>query len=163
MSLYSLTSEHLALRQYLESTQDDPQVIADTLEAESSDLEEKIESYGFVIKELEADYAAQEAAAHEMIDRYVATKKQIERLKAALINTMTAIKRDKFTFKYFDIKVKANPSSVEIDDETKIPSQFWRTPVPVQQVDKKAIKEAIKAGQAVPGAREVNSCRVEIK
>jgi hypothetical protein len=44
---------------------------------------------------------------------------------------------------------------VEIDDESALPSRFFRTPDPV--VDKKAIKQALDADEEVPGAHMSNS------
>ena len=54
LSLYQLTGDRLALRNKLESMDFDTETIQDTLEAESTEIQLKIESYGFVIKEMEA-------------------------------------------------------------------------------------------------------------
>lgn len=50
-----------------------------------------------------------------------------------------------------ELKTKKNPPAVIIDDVTKIPTQYQRQKIQVD-IDKVAIKAAIKAGEEVPGA-----------
>lgn len=50
-----------------------------------------------------------------------------------------------------EMKIKKNPPSVVIDDLTQIPTQYQRQKIQVD-IDKVAIKAAIKAGEEVPGA-----------
>jgi hypothetical protein len=50
-----------------------------------------------------------------------------------------------------EMKLKKNPPSVVIDDLTQIPTQYQRQKIQVD-IDKVAIKAAIKAGEEVPGA-----------
>lgn len=65
---------------------------------------------------------------------------------------------------HFAIKVAADPPSVVIDDERQVPAEFIRQPEPPPpQPDKKAIAEALKAGQDIPGARLVRGKRLDIR
>ncbi len=54
--------------------------------------------------------------------------------------------------KLFTFAVQANPASVEITDESQIPGDYIDYK---PQVDRNKGKEALKAGQGVPGARLV--------
>ena len=43
---------------------------------------------------------------------------------------------------------------VVVENEAEIPSRFWTTPEPpAPKLDKKALKDALAAKEAVPGAR----------
>lgn len=50
-----------------------------------------------------------------------------------------------------ELKAKKNPAKVVVDDLTKIPTKFQRPKIQID-VDKMAVKAAIKAGEEVPGA-----------
>lgn len=54
--------------------------------------------------------------------------------------------------KMFTFAVQANPPSVEITDESQIPGDYLDYK---PQVDRTKVKEALKAGMEVPGARLV--------
>lgn len=55
-------------------------------------------------------------------------------------------------------------SAVEILDVSAIPSEFMKTPkIPEPAPDKTAIKDAIKSGQEVPGARIEERQNIQIK
>lgn len=64
----------------------------------------------------------------------------------------------------FTAKIKLNPPSVMIEDDSLIPSEYMTVPVaPPPAPDKTLIKEAIKAGKEVPGCKLTQGERVEIK
>ena len=62
------------------------------------------------------------------------------------------------------IKLKANPPSVIITDESLIPWEFKKTvtPPPVEKIDKRDLAKALKAGREVPGADlDISGVRVD--
>ena len=65
---------------------------------------------------------------------------------------------------HFALKIKKNPPSVVIDSPDMIPAEFMKAPPPPPpSIDKVAIKEALKSGTEVPGARLNQELRLEIK
>jgi len=71
-----------------------------------------------------------------------------EYMKQALLNANI----DKVNAGTFKVSVGLSPGSIAIDDLASIPPRFM-TIIPEQyQPDKAAIKDAIKAGESVPGA-----------
>jgi transcription termination factor NusB len=62
----------------------------------------------------------------------------------------------------FKIVFQNNPPAVVINSEADIPGQY-RTVQTVVNIDKRAIKDAIKAGVTVPGAELAQSKRLVIK
>jgi hypothetical protein len=62
--------------------------------------------------------------------------------------------------KLFTFAIKSNPPSVEITDESQIPGDYLDYK---PQVDKTKVKEALKAGQSIPGARLITDrTRLEV-
>lgn len=148
MTLYELTEEFLRLQQWLEEEDaDEDQALNDTLEMVSQDFEQKADSYGMVIRNLEADAAeikAQEDILLDEVKRLRSKRCGIEhstdRMKAAIQRALELIgkkslKTEKFTFS------NRSSSSVVIDAETvfDIPDDYLRYKDP--EPDKTAIKK----------------------
>jgi len=49
---------------------------------------------------------------------------------------------------------RAVPPQLVVDQDSEIPTEFWRTGDP--KLDRKALKDALEAGQVIPGARLSN-------
>lgn len=151
MTLYELTEEFLRLQQWLEEedTEED-QALTDTLEMISKDFEDKADSYGCVVKNLEADIAeikAQEDILMDEVKRLKAKRAGIEkntdRMKEALRKALELtgkknLKTEKFTFG------TRSASSVVIDAKNifDIPDDYLRYKDP--EPDKTAIKDFLK-------------------
>ncbi len=63
---------------------------------------------------------------------------------------------------HFDLSIKKNPPKAVIEDEAMIPQSF----IDVQKIEKvnlKKIKDELKKGEAVQGARLVQETRLDIK
>ena len=62
------------------------------------------------------------------------------------------------------LAVRANPPKVEVQEDLDLlPVEYVRVVPETRQPDKKAIAAAVKAGEAVPGARLVTRERLEIR
>mgnify|MGYP000694576319 FL=1 len=83
-----------------------------------------------------------------------------ERIKTGLNNLeLPEIHGYEYTF-----RIQANPPSVIIDDEQKVPAEFITTEVKTTtKVSRKEILDAIKAGQEVPGVHIERSSRLVTK
>lgn len=164
MNLFELTKERLELQSKLQALNLDEQTIQDTLEGESTEIQLKIESYGFVIKEMESFAEAMKAEETRMTDRRKAQEKKVEKIKEWLLINMQACGINKIECPAFTIAVRQNPAKIVIDNENQIPDEFMFTPLPSPpEPAKKAIAEAIKAGKEVPGCHIEHGYMVEIK
>lgn len=87
-----------------------------------------------------------------------------DRLKAIVLRVMQDNGLTRLEGKTGTLLVRANPPRVEVQEDLDLlPMEYVRV-VPEQRVpDKKAIAAALKAGEPVPGARLVNSERLEIR
>lgn len=163
-SLYELVGKRLELQKKLEELNFDDETIIDTLEGDSTNLQAKIEDYGFVIRNLEAFSDAIKAEEIRLSERRKAHEKRVENIKSWLLHNMQACGITKIECPVFSISVRTNPQKVIVDDETAIPDRFLVVPdLPPPSPDKKAIAAAIKSGEDVPGCHLEQSNRLEIK
>lgn len=72
-----------------------------------------------------------------------------EAMRALALRVMTAAQLRKMQLPEATLSIRVNPPSVVIHDESEIPSEFTRAEI---KIDRAKIKEALKAGQIVPGA-----------
>ena len=157
-TLYQMTEETKALYEMLENGDIDEQVFADTVEAIG--VEDKINSYCQVIKQLTADadmFADEEKRVKE---RKQAAKNNAERMKKSLLDFLKITGQDKVKTGTFTV-ARSTSKSVSINDESLIPAEFKIEQSP--KIDKTAIKNAIKDGQSVPGAEICENEGVRIR
>lgn len=165
-SLYQLTAELEAMRLKLIENGADDQTIADTLDGEALDFDNKILACAYAKKDLEAVAEGRKKAVKEMQESLRNTERQIERLDDYMITAMLTVNRPSIPGKHFIVEVKGKAPSVIIDDLASIPLFYYRTPEPkatIPVIDKKAIADAIKNGTNVPGAKLDNGKRLVIK
>lgn len=166
MNLYQLTGARLALQSRLEALNFDEQTIADTLEGDSTDLQDKYEDYGFVIRNMDALTDAMLAEEVRMTTRRIAHEKRIAAIKDWLLKNMIACQISKIECPAFTLAVQANPASVEVLDAAQIPAEYMRIPEPKPPIaapDKRAIFAALKAGDDVAGCTIKQTKRLVIK
>ncbi len=167
MTLFEIAREYRHITDVLQDSGCDPQTLTDTLEGEAWPLEVKAQNIGFVIRNMEALAASMKEAEKQMAERRKATEKRAAALAEYLKTGMEIAGVSKLETPHFALTIKKNPPSVEVWDEKQIPAEFMRVPAPPPPPppapDKTAIKEAIKAGQEVPGALLVQGTRLEVK
>jgi hypothetical protein len=163
-NLYNLSAEVAAIKEKLENSELDQQTIADTLEAESFDFEEKCKAVAYVIKEFKAKDEALIEALDEMELRRHAIKNKIYSLNHYLLTCLQRAGVKKVEGVEFDISVRKNPQSVDVFESGLIPESYWKTPEPSPaMLDKRAILKTLKEGVNIPGCRLVQTERVDIK
>lgn len=147
MTLYELTD---SFKQVLELAQDpsiDPQAIKDTLEGIEGEIEYKADGYAKVIKELEGDSDKLDAEVKRLTERKQVLQNNIKNMKQSLTVAMQTTGKTKFKTDLFSFNVQKNPPSLKIDDDTKIPKEFYIPQEP--KVDTTAIKELLKKGEVL--------------
>lgn len=151
MTLYELTNDYMNLLELAEDPDIDEQAFMDTLEGIEGALEDKAEGYAKVIRTLEGDAAACDAEAKRLRAKKQTIDNNIKRMKAALQYAMQATGKTKFKTALFSFGIQKNPAAVVIDEGyiENIPDRFLIPQDP--QIDKKAIKEALKAGEDLEG------------
>lgn len=112
------------------------------------------------MKGLEAEYKAIEAERKAMQSREQAFAKQIKNIKGFLLENMERTEISEISCPQFVIKLQKNPPAVDAYDERVIPDKYKKVHI---TFDVAQIKEDLKAGIAVPGARLVQGNSVRIK
>lgn len=125
------------------------------LEDNEARLEAKLESYGFVMRELEAKAKALKDLAKEFSDKAKRKEAEIKSMKVRLCMFMTAHQHEKVDAGAFKFtRYRPGGSKVVISDESAIAPE-WMDYTP--KIDTAGIKAALKAGETVEGAELIES------
>jgi len=164
MNMYELA---LAYRNDAEKLADldlPPEALEDTLEGLAGDLEVKAQNTIMLARNLEATAAAIKEAEAQMAARRKALEARASRIRDWVLGNMIVAGVQKIECPHFRVSVRDNPPAVEVYEPGLIPATFMRQPEPPPPApDKTAIREAMKAGQEVPGCKLVVGKRLEIK
>ena len=158
MTLYEMSAAAMQLYELLEAGEIDEQTVIDTME--NIGAIEKLESYVKIQRQLEAECAAFDAEIKRMTDRKYVIERHIDRLKAAQVDFMQATGQRKAEAGTFTLTLREN-KAVKVLDESAIPEVFWK-PQPAK-LDKAGIKDALKAGESVPGCEIETSFSVSAR
>ena len=147
MNLFEMTEAAKELYELMSADEIDETTLDDTLEAIGAN--EKLESYVYVQKTLEAEYAAHKAVKERHDARMKSIAANIERLKNAEIAFIQATGKKKADAGTFTLTVRESKVTT-ILDESKIPTEYLKPQPP--KPDKTAIKKAIENGETIEGA-----------
>jgi hypothetical protein len=124
-------------------------------------LQAKANNYAKVIVNIQSDSDAIDAEIKRLKAMKESKERAITRLKEAVKNAMMVSSIEKIESPLFKLSIRKS-ESVEVDMLEGLPSEF----VNIKNVvtpDKIAIKEAIKRGEFVLGARLVDNFNLQIK
>jgi hypothetical protein len=159
MRLYDLTEQYTDLRDLLEQDADNEALQA-MLDGIGGKIEDKIDNVLAIRNEKRANAKMCREEAQRLLARAAQEENQANRLEIMVEYTMRRTGVDNVKTNRFTAWLQNNPPSVEIVNQVEIPEKYWK---PVDAVlDKKAIKEAIDAGESVPGVtlKQSESLRV---
>ena len=164
VALYELASAYRAAAEYLADLSLPDEVVADTLESISGDLEVKAANVAMFARNLDATAAAIKEAEAGMAARRRAIERRAEAVRRYLLANMQAAGIRRIESPHCCLSVRDNPPAVDVFDAGQIPAEFLRIPEPPPpEISKSAIKAAILAGREVPGARLTQGQRLEVK
>jgi hypothetical protein len=164
MNLFELAEEYKGIEAAISDMDFDEQTMSDTLEAARYPFEQKAVNVGLMIRNLEAGASAKKDAAAGILKRAASDENKAKWLRDYLLASMKAAERKKIDSPLIALSVAKNRASVVIDVEAAVPKQYWTQPAaPEPVISKTLIKDAIDAGQIVPGAHIQKGERVVIK
>lgn len=152
--LYDLIPAYAGVMTEMENCIGDPERMAmlmDTLESIEMAVEVKADGYCKMIAMLD-DTAGIEAESKRLAERARAQRNAAAGLKQRLQQAMEAMGRDKIKTDLFTVAIQNNPPALSVTDEMAIPTQYMVLIPEHYTVDKAKVKDALKYGQAVPGA-----------
>jgi hypothetical protein len=164
-ALYELSNEYIELYGKLMDGDFDEQTVTDTIESTGivDRIQQKAEAIEQVARSLEMFDGAIDAEIERLKNLKGRRQKNAARLRGYLLHEMKRTGITSIECARFRITVVDNPVSVDIFDQDQIPAQYMRQPDPQPAVpDKVWIRQALKAGTDVPGARLKESQRLKI-
>lgn len=157
MKLYELAQEYQSVEAMSQNPDVDIQAVLDTLEGIAGEFEEKADNVACMVKALEADAKAIKTEADILTQRAKARAAKADRLKEYLYQQMGLAGIRKIETARNLLQIKKSPESVRFEDESAFfqwaenHPEYLRHKPP--EPDKTAIKEAVRAGAALPGVR----------
>ena len=152
MNLYELQEAFYNVEMLINNAESDDELIwfKDAMVEVEASIEEKVQTYAFVIKNFEADVEALKTEEKRLNQRRKMMEKRHKNLKDMLFQFMKETGKEKFKYPQFSVSIRNNPVSVNLLDESKL-SDKYLIPQP-SKVDTMAIKEDLKQGIVVEGA-----------
>lgn len=133
---------------------DDAELIRDMVEGETG-LHEAIGKATLELAAVEGEKEGIEVAIAKLKERLDRHCKKAEGIRAAIYSAMEIAELTSLKTPAATLSVRPAPPKVEVIEQTLIPALYWTRPDPV--LDKKALRDALKAGEQIPGAMLSNS------
>lgn len=159
MRLFELTQNYNQLLDLAETM--DEEMFRDTLQAIEEAIEDKAENTAKLIRCLEADCKAIKEEEQRLAERRRAIENRVSSVKEYLQNQMEIAGLDKVKRPTITVSIQNNPPSVNILDESLIPSTYMVPQPP--KIDKKGILSALKDGEEIFGVEITQGRSVRIK
>lgn len=137
-NLYELTGKYLQIQAVLEEGDEDYPIEALTI---GEDLNAKIENYGFIIKNFEADEEALTNEIKRLTERKKTVRNAIDRLKKAVFESMKATNRPKVKTEHFTFTVAKAGGRKPLTITGNVPEAYCKV---ILEPDKEAIRRAIE-------------------
>lgn len=162
--LFDLAAEYRQAAETLADLDLPDEVVRDTLDGMSGELEVKATNIVAMTQEWEALVVAMKDAEGKIAARRKALENRAARVRRYLLDGLLYAGVQKIETPLFRIAVRDNPAAVDVFQPELVPADFMRAPEPPPPApNKAAIKAALAAGQDVPGARLVQSKRLEVR
>jgi hypothetical protein len=160
MNLYQITREALELAYLLETEELTPE-LEEMLVINQEQLQTKAGNYAKVIANIQSDSDAIDNEIKRLKEMKESKDRAINRLKDAVKNAMLISAIEKIESPLFKLSLRRS-ESIEVNVVEALPENYITRKV-VLSADKLSIKEAIKRGETINGARIVENFNLQIK
>lgn len=164
MNIYEINTEYAAIIAAVEEADGEltPELEA-SLEINNSEFADKAENYLKAVRNYEAEEAALKEEADRLLKKAKSSARTAERLKDAVSAAMRLRGIDREKFGNFNVSFRKSEKVVVDDDFVcSLPDEYKRVKTSVE-VDKIALKAAIKAGESVEGVNLLTTFSLQIK
>lgn len=159
MNLYELKENYLKVLELIEAGEEG---LEDTLESINDAIEIKADGYARIIRNLEANVVALKTEIDRLTNRRRSIENSIDRLKENLKDAMIATGKEKIKTDLFNVTVVNNPVAVNVIDEKLIPEKYFKVEI-IRKLDKLSLRDAIKNGEEIQGAKLMQGKGLRIK
>ena len=160
--LYKIANSYQQFFNLIDTNEEINSDCKEFLDSLSDDLKEKAINLGSLIINLESEEKAIEDAISEMKNRQFKLIKKIDWLKNYLKENLERCEIKEIKSPYFDIKIKFNPISVIVENESIVPSEYFKEVV-MRRLDKQTISQELKNNIMILGVFLEKRTRLEIK
>jgi len=162
MKLFEIATQYQSLMQEIMDCDELNKEQLNAIESINDSLEDKAKAVGAFIKNMEADYKSITDAMDAMKKRASTLESKIDCMKEYLKSNLERCNVKEVKSPWFDIKIKLNPESVLVNDETIIPSEYFKETL-LRKLDKGLISQGLKNNIMIPGVMLERRTRIEIK
>lgn len=162
MPLYKISQSYKEIVEQIEECEDFSDEHKALLDSIGTDLKDKAINIGSLVQNLEAEANAIDEAVKKMQDRQSRLMNKILSLKDYLKHNLESCAVKEIKSPEFDIRIKTNPPSVVINNESEIPEQYYKETV-TKRIDKLSISQQLKNNIFIPGATLETRTRIEIR
>jgi len=159
--MYEITADYDRLSSMDMETDGDVEAFLSLMKELEGTFDQKAENYCKLIRNLEADAEAYKVEKDRLAKKQKSIENRVGEIKkylqyeaSKIIETGTSRKVGLFT-----LAIRNNPEKLEVIDEAYIPDIFKKV---YTELDKEMIKESLKIGTDVPGARLVSGTSLRI-
>jgi len=165
MKLYELTDNFKQaerdLNEMLYSGDIDEQTVTDTLDGIRGEIEEKAKNVAMYIGNIESTAKAIKEQEKAMSERRKRLEAQAEGIRRYLKDKMQECEISKIECPFFTMSIKKNPPKLVID-ESQLDRNYTEAVI-TYKPKKDVIKQELKAGNEIQGARLEQGTRLDIK
>ena len=166
MNIYQISEELQKVFHNLDESYDEngeiTQEAIDKINSLTCSAQDKCISFASHILNIEADLKAIEDVEKDLKKRKERLAKKSNDMREFLKTNMEKSHLTEVKSPIFDLKIKKNPLSVAINNESLIPNEFKKIKKFIS-IDKSKIRDEILSGQIVLGAELIQNTRLEIK
>lgn len=152
MNLYDLAHAYQGIQALANNEDVDAEAMQMALAELGTEIESKTLNIAIIIKGLESDTDIIKAEERRLADRRKALENKAGWLKQYAKEQLEAAGIDKVKSPTLTVAIQNNPPAVQITDPDIIPARFQTIVPETYTIDKKAVGDALKAGEDVPGA-----------
>jgi hypothetical protein len=160
--LYKLADEYVAIAMQLADSDLPDDVITDTLEGASGDIENKAWNTAALILQFSGEAAIIKEAEQRMSARRKSLERRVEWMRDSVLVQLIRTGIGEIDSPEFVIRVQDNPPKVILDDEEAVPNAFKLTET-VTTIRKADIRKSLLEGKTVAGAHLESEKRLTIK
>ena len=147
-SLYEIAGMYRTILEMEPENDEEYGAMMTALDEVQAELTEKADHIVRYIRNLSAEAEALKAEEAALYKKRKAAENKAERLKAYLAAQMTLCGLKELKAGLFRLRLQPTMPAISIVDESVVPEKFHRVKI---EIDRLAIRDALKAGEEVPG------------
>lgn len=151
MTLYEMEQRYRTFLDMAEEGEISQEALEDMREYLLADIDDKLEGYGCVLRQLQADAEAVKAEKLRLAQKQAQLENNIDWIRETMKNAMHLTDRSKVKTKLFTFSITTRLKTIVDAPEEDLPEQFRKV---TYKADTKAIGEYLSAGHEVPWAHQ---------